>query len=303
MARARVGDIEIEYEVFGKGEPLLLVQGFAAQMIMWDAKFCEMLAERGYQVIRYDHRDIGLSTKMDHHGEPDVLKDLVRAYARRPVSASYDLYDMADDGIGLLDVLGIDRAHVAGVSMGGMIVQCMAIRHGHRLKSAASIMSTTGARWATIPSPNALLAMLKPPPSCDERAAKQFVDFFRTVRGPRFTFNEERLLEIGRNVHKRGFHLAGAKRHLSAIASTGDRTRHLKKVDTPFLVVHGTHDPLVPVWGGYATKRALPNARLRLIHGMGHELPLGAWPLLVSAIDRHASAVSGSGTVVRSPSG
>lgn len=287
MPRARVGDVEIEYEVFGRGEPLLLIQGFAAPMIMWDEQLCRLLVDRGFQVIRYDNRDVGASSILEHHGEPDALRHLVQAYTRRSVKAPYDLYDMAGDGIGLLDALGIERAHVVGASMGGMIVQCMAIRHGHRLKSATSIMSTTGARWASIPSPSALRAMLKPPPRDRRAAAKQFVDFFRQVRGPRFTFNEERLYEIGEKVHA-GVHLGGAKRQLSAIAATGDRTAELRGVEVPFLVIHGTHDPLVPVWAGYATHRALRRAKLKLIHGMGHELPLGAWPLLVSAIHRHA---------------
>ena len=132
--------------------------------------------------------------------------------------------------------------------------------------------------------------MLRPPSKNHGTAAKEFVDFFRKVRGPRFTFNEDRLHAIGKRVHQRGFHLGGAKRHLSAIAATGDRTPHLKEVDVPFLVIHGTHDPLVPVWGGYATHRALRRAKLKLIHGLGHELPLGVWPLLVSAIHRHARA-------------
>jgi pimeloyl-ACP methyl ester carboxylesterase len=265
-----------------------MVQGFAGQLVMWDDDLCRAFVDRGFQVIRYDHRDIGLSTYFDEHGVPNVFDSLFRAYTRRSVRAPYTLYDMADDGIGVLDHLGIERAHVFGCSMGGMIVQCMAIRHPERLRSVTSVMSTTGARWASIPHPKALRAMLKRPPRDAHGAAKQLVDFFRVVRGPRFAFDSDRLMELGLRVHERAFHPQGAARHLAAIAATGDRTPGLKKVDLPFLVVHGTHDPLVPVLGGVATHRAVKGSRLKLIQGMGHELPTGAWRMITGAVTRHA---------------
>jgi pimeloyl-ACP methyl ester carboxylesterase len=280
--------VEIEYEVIGEGQPLLMVQGFAGQLVMWDDELCAAFVDRGFQVIRYDHRDIGKSTYFDDLGIPDIVGSLVRAYTKRPVSAPYTLYDMADDGIGILDHLGIDRAHVFGCSMGGMVAQCMAIRHPARLKSVTSVMSTTGARWASIPRPRALRAMLKRPPRDAQGAARQLVDFFRVVRGPRFAFDEDRLFELGKRVHSRAFHPQGAARHLAAIAATGDRTPGLKKVELPFLVIHGTHDPLVPVLGGVATHRAVKGSRLKLIQGMGHELPSGAWPMITGAVARHA---------------
>ena len=294
MPRARIGEVEIEYEVIGEGEPLLMIQGFAGQMVMWDDDLVSEFVSRGFQVIRYDHRDVGLSTKFEDAGVPDVVKTLVRAYTRRGVEAPYTLYDMADDAAGLLDHLGHDKVHVFGASMGGMVTQCLAIRHGHRIKSATSVMSTTGARWASIPHPAALKKMLRKPATDTETAANQLVDFFHTVRGPRFSFNAERLRRLGRRVHERGFYPKGAARHLTAIAATGDRTSELKKVDVPFLVIHGTHDPLVPVWGGLATHRAVPNAKLKLIRGMGHELPVGAWKIIVSAVTRHARAAEPS---------
>jgi len=277
-----VGDIELCYETFGQPEDpaLLLVMGLGTQMLAWHEDFCEQLADRGFYVIRYDNRDVGRST---HHSDvpPPSIKELL---LRRPRNRAYSLDDMADDGVGLLDALGIGAAHVVGASMGGMIAQLMAARHPSRVLSLTSIMSTTGNRWKGQPAIRVYPALLGKPPKTKEEAVERVVALFSVVGSPGFERDEDELRSMAARSYDRSADPAGYARQLAAIITAADRTPDLRKVQMPTLVIHGTKDKLVRPSGGKATARAIPGSKLLLIEGMGHDLPRGAWPRIVDAI-------------------
>lgn len=287
VARLKSG-IELCYDERGEGPALVLVMGIGAQLVLWPEGLCDMFAARGFRVIRFDHRDVGLSTRLDHLPVPSVSRALMSIVTGLPSGAPYALEDMAGDVAGLLDVLEIERAHVFGVSMGGMIAQTMAITHPERLRSLTSMMSTTGKRGVLTTEPRALKALLSPPPRTKEEAIAQHVAFSRVVRGSGYEADEGAVAATAALAWERGSYPRGALRHLGAIAATGDRTARLKFVRTPTLVLHGTADPLMRPVGGELTARAIPDARLRWIEGLGHDLPRGVWPLLVDLITRHA---------------
>jgi pimeloyl-ACP methyl ester carboxylesterase len=284
---AAVNGIDVCYESFGDpGDPaLLLIMGLGGQMIWWDDEFCEALAGRGFHVVRYDNRDTGRSTIFDDAPVPKPW-DLLR---RNRKAAAYSLEDMADDGVALLDHLGIDAAHVVGASMGGMIAQTIAIRHPSRVLSLTSIMSTTGdrgvgkARWRLYP------ALLKPAPK--ERAAyvKQFVKTFQAIGSPGYPPDLERSRELAGRSFDRAFHPAGSARQLAAIVTAPDRTPMLRDVQVPAVVIHGADDKLVAPSGGRATADAIPGARLVMIPGMGHDMPPEVWPRMLEAIAETAA--------------
>ncbi len=286
MPTARANGIEICYETFGEptDPPLLLVMGLGGQMILWEEPFCEGLAERGFYVIRFDNRDVGLSTKFDEAPVPDIQK----ALEGQAIEAPYTLWDMAADAVGLLDALNIERAHVVGMSMGGMIVQCMAIRFPERLRSMTSIMSTTGAPDVGQPTPEALEALLAPPPASREEAIEQGVRTWRVIGSPAYPREEGELRALVARAYDRSFYPQGTARQLAAILATGDRTAALREVRVPTLVIHGEDDPLVPVSGGRATAEAIPGAKLLTFPGMGHDLPRPLWPQILDAIAQHA---------------
>lgn len=292
MPLARANGIEICYETFGQREnpPVLLVMGLGGQMILWEEPFCEGLAERGFFVIRFDNRDVGLSTKFEDAPVPDIQK----ALAGEPIEAPYTLWDMAADAVGLLDALGIERAHVVGMSMGGMIVQCMAIRSPERLRSMTSIMSTTGAPDVGQPTPEALEALLAPPPASREAAIEQGVRTWQVIGSPAYPREESELRAMVARAYDRSFYPAGTARQLAAILATGDRTPALRAVRVPTLVIHGEEDALVPVSGGRATAEAVPGAKLITFPGMGHDLPRPLWPQILDAIAAHARAADAS---------
>lgn len=287
IARLRNG-IEICWDERGEGPPLVLVMGIGAQMILWPEAFCDALAAQGFRVVRFDNRDVGRSTKLESAGVPAIGPTLASMLLGVPVRAPYALEDMAGDVAGLLDVIGIEHAHVVGVSMGGMIAQTMAITHPHRMRSLVSIMSTTGKRGVMISEPSALRALFRPPPRTREQAAERMRHFFRVVGSPGFERDEAELERQAMRAWDRGAYPRGVLRHLAAIAATGDRTPRLRFVRVPTLVLHGTEDPLIRPVGGELTASAIPGAKLRWIEGMGHDLPRGAWPLLVELIARHA---------------
>ena len=279
---ARVNGIEIAYETFGDpaDETMLLVMGLGVQMLGWDEEFCRMLAEREFQVVRFDNRDVGHSTKIEGGPRPDVMAVL----GGDTSSASYLLEDMADDCVGLLDELGVAAAHVVGASQGGMIAQTMAIRHLDRVLSLVSIMSTSGDRAVGQPHPEALPALLTRPPA--DRAG--FVDFvvgaWKAIGSPGFEADEDALRARAGASYDRGIFPEGTARQLVAIIASVDRTEALRRLDMPTTVIHGTNDILVDVSGGKATAAAVPEARLELIEGMGHDLPRQLWPRLVELI-------------------
>jgi pimeloyl-ACP methyl ester carboxylesterase len=284
---APANGIELAYQEIGDpdGEPLVLVMGLATQMIAWDEEFCALLAERGFRVVRFDNRDIGRSTKIDSAGVPSRF-DMMSG---RRATAAYLLRDMAADTVGLLDHLGIESAHVVGASMGGMIVQALAIEHPSRVRSLVSIMSTTGSRWVGLPSFKAFGVLLGTPPRSRAAAVERSVKTFSVIGSPGYPFDEERVRRIAGLAYDRGHSAAGVARQLHAITASGDRTRALKGVKVPAAVIHGTGDVLVRPAGGRATARAIPGARLRMIEGMGHDLPQQLWPAYVEEIAETAS--------------
>ena len=299
----RVGEIEIAYETFGDpADPaLLLVMGLATQMVAWHEDFCAELAGRGFHVIRFDNRDVGRSTAMRHLPVPTLRQLALRSRQ----AASYTLSDMAGDAVGLLDELGIERAHVVGASMGGMIAQTIAIEHPDRVLSLASIMSNTGARRSGQPQLATYRVLLGRPPQ--ERSA--FIDHvlkvYKVIGSPGFDRGEEDLRRIAALSYDRGRNPAGSGRQLAAIIASGNRTGRLSSVTAPTVVIHGTADRLVNPSGGRATARAIPGARLVEIEGMGHDLPRGAWPRMIEAIAGNAARAgqSAEGERESTPSG
>ncbi len=293
---APANGIELCYQEMGDpdGEPLLLVMGLATQMIAWDEDFCGLLAERGFRVVRFDNRDIGRSTKIESAGVPRRA-DMILG---RRGSAPYLLRDMAADTVGLMDHLGIDSAHIVGASMGGMIVQTMAIEHADRVRSLVSIMSNTGSRWTGLPSRKAMAVLLGRPPRGRDAAIERSINTFRVIGSPGYPFDEERVRHVSGRSYDRGHSAAGVVRQLHAITASGDRTQALHGVRVPTTVIHGDRDPLVRPAGGRATARAIPNARLKMIDGMGHDLPRQLWPIFAEEI---AGTAARSRSAVKQP--
>jgi len=290
MPKVTANDIQIEYETFGNpsGRPLLLIIGLGGQLIFWDDALCKDLAGRDHYVIRFDNRDAGLSTKFDEAGVPDLVETFGKIMQGQKISAPYTLDDMADDAAGLLDALGIQRAHICGMSMGGMIAQTIAILHPSRVLSLISIYSNTGNPELPQPKPEVMGLLLIPPPEEREACVEQMVGAFKTFAGPRFPVDEEWMRKIMAEGYDRCFYPQGMYRQLVAILAHGNRGPALASVKVPTLVIHGTQDPLVPVEGGKDTAKAIPGAELMLIEGMGHDLPHGgAWPRIVEAIAAH----------------
>jgi len=280
------GGHEVCYETFGDtSDPaLLLMMGLATQMLGWHEDFCAALADRGFFVIRYDNRDVGRSQRMD--GKAPTVIQLLRRDKR---AATYTLDDMAADATGLLDHLGIERAHVMGASMGGMIAQTMAARYPLRVHSLVSMMSNTGARWSGQPSPRLYHVLLKNPPRDREGYQEHAVWVFSKIGSPGFERDDEDLRRIAGMSFDRGINPAGTARQFAAIIHSGDRTPLLRTITAPTLVIHGARDRLLPASGGRATARAIPGARLLMIEGMGHDIPRALWPLMLDAIEQNAA--------------
>jgi pimeloyl-ACP methyl ester carboxylesterase len=286
MPKAQANGIELEYDTFGDrgAEPHLLIMGLGAQMVLWHEEFCQLLADRGHYVVRFDNRDIGLSTKFAAAGVPNVLQMMMDLQLGKPVSSPYSLDDMADDAAELLEALGIERAHVCGASMGGMIAQTLAIRHPGRVKSLVSIMSTTGERGLPPPRPEIAAVLVQPMPTDRESAIQRSLMVFRTIGSPGFPFDEEMVRTFAARQYDRCFHPEGQARQLAAILAHGGRREKLQGLRVPALVIHGADDPLIPVEGGRDTAAAIPGAELLVIDGMGHDNPRPAWPRVVESI-------------------
>jgi pimeloyl-ACP methyl ester carboxylesterase len=279
---AQLGRVKLCYETFGDAgaTPLLLVMGLAAQMVLWEEEFCERIADRGFFVIRFDNRDIGRSTILRDAPVPKRWQ----LFVRDKRAAAYALDDMADDAVRLLDALGIERAHVVGVSMGGMIGQLIAIRHPSRVLSLVSIMSTTGNRRVGRPHPRLLPHLLRRAPSNREGYVADFIETYGLIGGRGFPRDPEQSRVTAERVFERGIHPAGVARQLAAIVTAPDRTRELGRLDLPATVIHGTDDRLVAPSGGRATAAAIPGARLAMIDGMGHDLPPEIWEQVIGEI-------------------
>lgn len=282
---APANGIEIAYETFGDpgGRPLLLVMGLATQMLAWHEEFCGALVDLGFHVVRYDNRDIGLSTHMHDAPPPDVMA----ALGGDTSSASYTLDDLADDAVALLDHLGIDRAHVVGASMGGMIAQTVAIRHPARVASLTSIMSTPSPAIGS-PTQEALAVLFAPPATSREEAVARARATYEVIGSPGYPLDTAWLETVSGEAYDRAYDPLGVARQLLAIHASGDRTPRLRDLAVPTLVVHGDADPLVQVAGGHATAEAVPDAELMVLEGMGHNLPRELWPTITSAIAKNA---------------
>jgi len=282
--------MELVYDTFGNSSeaPLLLIQGLSWQMVMWDEGFCSALAERGYFIIRFDNRDIGQSTHMDTAGIPHIARLIADIAAGKPVEVPYLLSDMAGDSFGLLDHLGISSAHVVGLSMGGMIGQTMAIQTPARVRSLTSMSSTTGAPDLPPPTPEALRILLTRPPTDREGFIASFLATWRVLNGTTFSVDEGRVLRYAEATFDRGLSLAGVARQTAAINASGSRREALRSLMVPTLVIHGSADPLIRVECGIDTANAIPGAKLKIIDGMGHALPVPVWREIIDAIADHA---------------
>jgi len=288
MPRAQANGVELEYEVVGDpaARPLLLVQGLGAQLVSIEERFCAELAARGFMVIRFDNRDVGLSTRLDGAGTPDFAA----IWAGDQSSLAYTLDDMADDAAGLLDAVGVRRAHVAGISLGGMIAQLLAIRHPEKVRSLASIMSTTGDRRVGQPSAEGAGVLFAPTPAERDRYLEQAVANAKlALAGSAFPFDPDAIRRVAARGYDRAYHPGGVGRQLAAALAATDRTEALRLLRVPTLVVHGDVDRLVGVSGGEATAAAVPGARLLRIPGLGHELPEGVWATVADAIAENAA--------------
>ncbi len=287
-ATATANGIELAYETFGvPADPaLLLVMGLGAQMISWPDEFCRMLAEAGHHVVRFDNRDIGLSSGFDDQ-PVDLIAVMTAAVTGQEVPpVPYRLTDMAADAVGLLDALGIPDAHVVGASMGGMIVQTMAIEHPQRVRSMTSIMSTSGERDLPQAAPEVAAVLTRPPATARAEAIDAAVAAGRLIGGTRF-FDEARSRELAAAQFDRSYRPMGMARQLAAIVASGNRAAGLRTVSAPTLVIHGCEDTLIPLAGGQRTAELVPRADLLLVSDMGHDLPEPLWPLLVGAIAGH----------------
>ncbi|MGK3202366.1 alpha/beta fold hydrolase [Amycolatopsis sp. MEPSY49] len=277
--------ISLAYERIGDrgADPVVLVAGLGQQLHSWPDAFCAQLADRGFEVVRFDNRDAGRSTH-PHFRPPSLLGML----AGRFPAQQYDLKDMAADTIGLFDALDLETAHIAGVSMGGMISQTVAALHPERIRTLTSIMSTTGSRLLGRPAFSTLRMMGAKPPKSREEAVESAVRMFRHIGSHGFPFDEAWVRELAGTGWDRDPTAGGVGRQLAAIMKSGNRTPLLRKITAPTLVIHGDRDRMVHPTGGAATARAIPGARLETVSGMGHDLPEGAWPTILDLIDKHA---------------
>ena len=289
MPIAPLDDVDVFYETFGdEDDPtLLLVMGLGAQMITWPEEFCRGLADRFFHVVRFDNRDIGLSSKLDHI-EFDEAEAMARLAEGEAIAVPYSMSDMAADAIGVLDHLGVDRAHIVGMSLGGMIAQLLAIEHPDRALSLTSISSTTGAPDVGHPTPEALAALLEPEVDGRDAVIEQNIRK-RAAWATPGEVDEDELRDFFGQVYDRSHHPPGNSRQLGAVLVATDRDAALAELGLPTLVVHGDADRLVDVSGGERTAAVVPGADLLILEGMGHDLPAPYWGPIIEAITSLAS--------------
>jgi pimeloyl-ACP methyl ester carboxylesterase len=295
MGRAQINGLEIEYETFGikTGRPILLIMGIGVQMIGWPDPFCLKLADQGHFVIRFDNRDVGLSTKLEELGLPNFLAAQTAYDQDRPVEAPYTLSDMAADSVGLLGALEIAKAHICGLSLGGMIAQTVAIEYPDRVLSLISMESSTTEKDLPPPTPEAMKALLTPPPSEREDYIRHLGQAFRDFSRNSDLYDEGMEKDLSALAYDRCFYPPGFIRQYVARLASGGRKKALASLQVPTLVIHGTHDALLPPEHGQATSAAIPKAKLTLVEGLGHGLsfPL-LWDQLVEAISEHTATAS-----------
>ena len=296
MPQVQANGITVEYESFGPEdrETVLLIMGLGGQLTMWPTELCEELVRRGYRAVRFDNRDVGLSTKFDEAGMPDMAAIFGALMTGAKPAAPYALDDMAADAVGLLDALGVARAHIAGASMGGMIAQLVAANHPERALSLTSIMSTTGNPALPQAKPEAMEVLMSPAaPAGDwEAIAARGIKAWNTIGSPGYRTDEKTLREWVLRDAKRSFYPVGVARQMAAIVANGDRREKLKNIRIPAVVLHGADDPLVPVEGGKDTAASIPGAELRIVPGMGHDFPISLVGTFADAITAAASRAS-----------
>jgi pimeloyl-ACP methyl ester carboxylesterase len=298
MPQIDANNLTLEYDVSGpeNAPPILLIMGLGMQLIAWPDALVAQLVAKGFRVIRFDNRDIGLSTKFDHLGSPNIAVEAAKFMFGFPLKAPYYINDMAADTAALLDALGIERAHVVGASMGGMIAQNLAANFPSKVRSLTSIMSSTGRRSLPRPTWKARSAIMsKPAKRGDiEGATARMKSVFRTIGSPGFPEDEKTLHDFCARHVTRGYSPPSTARQLIAIAASGDRTQAVRRIVVPTLVIHGNDDPLVPVAHGIETAREIPGAKLSIINGMGHDLPMALLPRLAEEIAAHCHGVGGT---------
>ena len=293
MAAVSANGIRIEYESFGSSDApvIVLIMGLGMQLIAWPDPFCQKLAAAGFRVIRFDNRDIGLSTYFDDRGVPRMMWQFIKARIGLKVRAPYDLNDMAADTVGLLDALQIGKAHMVGASMGGMIAQQVAAKYPARVRSLVSIMSSTGNRKLPAPTRDAQRALFARPanPHDQNSIVDHSVKLWAVIGSPGFPTDPAELRARTQRSVARSYHPQGVARQLVGILASGDRSKDLATIRTPTLVIHGDCDPLVRPACGEDTAKKIPGAKLKIIKGMGHDM--AAWPVLADEILAHTRAV------------
>ena len=285
--------ISLEVEDHGSvsGEPLVLIMGLGMQLVAWHEDFVQQLVSRGFRVIRFDNRDIGLSQNFDHLGMPNLALESLKHVVGLPVKSAYSLADMANDTAGILDVLGIPKAHICGASMGGMVAQQLAVRHPQRVKSLTLMMTTSGARRLPGPSMKVRSALISRPedPKNIDSVIAHYVRLYKMIGSPGYPASDDYLMQrLGRSV-RRSYRPRGTARQLSAIVADGDRSALLAQIKQPTRVLHGLADPLVPVAAGRDLAAKIPGAKLDLVDGMGHDLPVPLWPRFIESISAAAA--------------
>jgi pimeloyl-ACP methyl ester carboxylesterase len=293
MNSVNANGVQLAYDIFGRqeDEPVLLIAGLGTQMIRWTSPFCEELAARGYRVIRFDNRDAGWSTHFSDLAPPEFGALVAALMAGRRPDIPYSLHDMAADAIGLLDALSIDRAHVAGRSMGGMIAQIIASEHPDRVLSLTSIMSSTGNPALPQAAPDVMAMMMRPAPdpvSDQEGFLAHSLAFAGRIAGTKFGLDEDAHRALVLEEVRRAYDPHGTARQIAAMAVAGDRRSRLAAIDVPALVVHGADDPLILPACGMDTAASIPGAEFMLVEGMGHDLPPALYGTIVEAIARTA---------------
>jgi pimeloyl-ACP methyl ester carboxylesterase len=295
MPRVHANGIEIEYDTFGepKDRPLILVMGLSCQLVAWPDNFCEKLVTKGHFVIRFDNRDVGLSSKLDDLGVPDIFEIFAAAQEGKAVESPYSLSEMAADTVGLMDALNLEKAHVCGLSMGGMVAQMMAIEYPRRIISLISMQSSTGDPGLPEAEPQAMEAMVAPPPIERDDYIQHMADVYRAFAGGSDKYDERLQNEISASSYDRSFYLMGFTRQLAAVFACGSRKDALAAIKLPTLVIHGSHDALLPLAHGKDTAEAVPGAKLVIIKGLGHGMVYPQlWDEIIEALSAHtASAV------------
>jgi len=292
MTSIIANNIAIEYEEKGQADDpvIILIRGLGTQLIDWPDEFIDGLAGKGFRVIYHDNRDAGLSAKFDDFGTPDLLDTQIKLAQGEPIKPPYTLDDMALDIIGLMDKLGIDKAHILGISMGGFIGQKLAANHANRVNSLISIMSGTGNPNLPPPKPEAMAVLTGSPENPNDR--ETIIQFgmrvLRVLDSPGYPDTEENMRKIATARYERSYCPGGVARQIMAVLADGSRVDMLKTIRVPTLVIHGTDDPLAPVEGGKDTAVNIPEARLELVEGMGHNIPVPLVPRLVDLITEHA---------------